>query len=531
MHARTLRLLLSFILLAGLWSGSVFVGGASSHTGPTCIFFPWVPNGTTIDDPRGHGTSGPFYGAVTVQNLEAEPVDVYFTSTNRCDDQDLGNGLSITLEDLQSRTLSAETLGIAPGTGSGIVAIGRTVEDHEPGRIAGVVRQTSPEPAGMNNESSDLHVTASGYTALTDDQLDTTAVLPIVQTNSNWNTLIRATNFHESSSTAMGLIINEAATGDQLGTYVLMAEPGETVTFDLLDLEVPDGWVGSARITGAVHSTGVIAERVKNETNMLILNASRPLSSEQGAGSFAPLIFRDWNFWNTGISVVNLAGVENEATITYYTTDGEEFFSEALTMPAWGMNYAYLPAGAGNDHSFIGSAIIESTHAVRAIVDEVKYFGDDPDTGHAMSYNVEDQAVREGFSLAFPLIRKGAPDTGSGDTSGIQIFNPTLSSTQVKIMFFDLDGDPALAEPDIVDLGPLSSYTAYTLDYPELPVGFTGSAVVQHEFPPVESESGIVAISNLVNYDVQFDGSAVFNTRWYVTPLTEIVPPPVIIMP
>jgi hypothetical protein len=200
---------------------------------------------------------------------------------------------------------------------------------------------------------------------------------------------------------------------------------------------------------------------------------------------------------------------------------GDQLFADAMrkTGAVLGFATASSPNGARPSAkaglAFVGVKPTDVLHPFRGAVDEVKYFGDDLDTGHAMSYSVDYLLAEPGQALAFPLFRKGSPETGGGDTSGIQIFNTSMSSTQVKIMFFDLDGDPALAEPDIVDLGPLSSYTAYTLDYPELPVGFTGSAVVQHEFPPVESESGIVAISNLVNYDVQYDGSASFNATMF----------------
>jgi hypothetical protein len=511
--ASTLRLVLAFGLAAGFFLSGISAGSASSHQGPSCLFFPWLPDGTAIDDPRGFDPSGPYHGTVTIQNLENEPINVFFTTVDRCQDQDLGGEQVIGLAASRSITLNASQLGIPEGSGGGIVAAGRRTSDQEPATIAGVQRQTSPQVAGFNTDTSDAHITVTGYTALTESGVDDEVVLPIAQTNSNWNTLIRVTNFDSDFGTQVELVLHEAGGGGTLGPYTLPLFQGDTGTFDLLDLGVPDGWIGSAVITtDPERPVAAVAERVKNETSMLIINPSRTIDQSDHV-QFAGLVFRDWFHWNTGISIVNLENDVNEIDITFYGIDGDEVHSDSLSIPPNGMDFLYLPASPeGEEDPFVGSAVIEGTKLFHGAVDEVKYFGDDPDTGHAMSYTVDHQYALPGKSLALPLVQKGDPMTGGGDTSGIQIFNVTEHVAEVEIMFYDDLGVPALGAPITVALDPYEGYTAYTMFIDDLPPGFLGSAVIENTFPlEIPAGAAIVAVSNLVNYDVQYDGSASFN--------------------
>jgi hypothetical protein len=67
------RLLTSLFVLAlvvSAFAGSVVPAGADApkYSGIEWIFFPRVPNGEIMDE------TGPWYGTVTVQNLEDEPI-------------------------------------------------------------------------------------------------------------------------------------------------------------------------------------------------------------------------------------------------------------------------------------------------------------------------------------------------------------------------------------------------------------------------------------------------------------------------
>src|SRR5690606_35186864 len=98
-------------------------------------------------------------------------------------------------------------------------------------------------------------------------------------------------------------------------------------------------------------------------------------------------------------------------------------------------------------------ARIEGTAPLAAAIDEVKYLGGQGE-GHAMSYAAGSALVggdaaplangRELYEsmLALPLVQKGNPATGYGDTSGINLFNPSGDAVTAAVQFLDSAGVP-----------------------------------------------------------------------------------------
>jgi hypothetical protein len=304
-------MLLALGLLLGLMAGAFGTGSATSHDGPTWIFFPWVPNGNML------GTSGPFHGSVTIQNLENQAVTVYYQTTDNGVFVNLLAWKSFVLPAFGSRSLNAEELGV-PAGGSGVMVTARTVVGSDPARVAGVQEQAAPEPLdteelpialGLEARTSAAHQTVGGYTGLTDQEIGMYVVLPIVQTNTGWNTFIRVTNFEDGPGEQnIDIALYPAGGGAAEAVYTSVdIAAGETGTINLLD-HVPSGWVGSAQIEAPV-TIGAIAERVKAETHMLIINSAKAPEGLTG-NQTAPLVLNNWNSWNTGISIVNLSGSE-----------------------------------------------------------------------------------------------------------------------------------------------------------------------------------------------------------------------------
>jgi hypothetical protein len=512
----SLRLVLLVAVLAiGTNFGSPAPATAGPIDGPNCIFFPWVPNGVEIQDPDTGDIAGPFHGALTIQNLENVPISVYLMPFDHCDTANPGGYLQLPIPASSATSFNIANIGLIPeGTGGGIAVVGRLSSDNSlPARIAGIQRQSSPTQLSSAQFSIGTHETVSGYTALTEIGVEGQVHLPIVQTNTNWNTIIRATNFDREDNANIHILLHEAGGGGMLGPFFQLTGPGETASFNLRNLGVPAGWVGSATVTGGL-PIGAIAERVKVETNMLLINVSRS-SGQFSEKAFAPLIFRDWHNWNTGISIANPTGFTNTITIDFYDIDGNKVHDTGIDIPANGMDFVYLPAGDGTP--FLGSAVIEGTEVFHGAVDEVKYFGTDGDTGHAMSYTLEYRTVSEGYGLALPLAWNPSPSAPTiGETTGIQVFNAGSDPADVQVVFrHGQDGALALPAPVTFTLDPLQSKTVYALDVDGLPTNFRGTAtVVNVEAGPID-QSGLVAVSNLVNYAVQFDGSSTFNLTYF----------------
>ncbi|MBX6723803.1 MAG: hypothetical protein IRY92_11315, partial [Dactylosporangium sp.] len=195
------------------------------------------------------------------------------------------------------------------------------------------------------------------------------------------------------------------------------------------------------------------------------------------------------------------------------------------------MEYVYTLA-TGNvaiGESQVTAVQIVGTCPLAAAIDEVKYLGGHGQ-GHAMSYAASGHlsgVVPDGRipvldtgrwfyerSLALPLVQRGISDSGTGDTSGINLFNPDSDDTVVAwVQFVDSAGVPVAPTvtgtdgeaPISLPLGPHAGATLYTFGYSEMLDGFIGSAVIG-----VVGDGALVGVSNNVNYAVAGDGSAAF---------------------
>ena len=551
-------------LAFSVFVGALAIGSAQEEEVPdagTGAYFPWVPNGSMLDD------MGPFYGAVTVQNLQTaqddfQAVDLYFFPGVGENDQAWGDPVVVAnVQSAASVTLNAADLGVPePGSSVRVHAVDAdsgvrwdsenneftglpldeeamdAAEDDDDifqdlddvfGNIAGTVKNVSPLPSTSGKTSSD-HTTVSGYSGFTQEQVvptdDETHILPIVQSNSGWNTVIRIASFageRDPNATVSYTVTlyesgGQGAAGQSAGVFTGSIAGGEVEHIDITaDENIGEGFVGNAYIT-ANAPIGAVAERYKVQDDMLLTNTSRQLDSMSDS-QVAPLIFQNYNNWNSGISVANL-DEEDEATvnIAYVTPGGSQIGADQITIPARGMEFVYTPASQDlNVDGFVGAAVITSTDGqnIQVAVDQVKYDGVGGDVGDAMSYVTEGENAVAGDALALPLVQKGNPGTGLGDTTGVQFFNADAqNSIDFSIAFLDSTGNfvaPTLTQHTFikVSLSGHQGYTLYTHNYSEMPAGFQGSLAVAE----ISGDGELAAVSNNVNYEVNGDGATVFN--------------------
>jgi len=581
--------LLTALALAVSAFASLAVAPAGAQTGPeypdTTIYFPFVPNGEEL------AGVGPWYGTITIQNVEDEPIIVDIFRSN--------GGLAIggiQLNEHGSRTFSSASLlasavgsftairgAVANGTdaisvgacqassvsvtqgatvfrqgtdytwtqtgstitinwgpagseplagtgytvtvsgtncafGNGFYAVGRLASDpRTPARITGVMKSAAPLALSSDDaRTSSAHESVTGYTALPQQALadesnnllsSTQWALPIVQSGWNgWNSVIYITNFSNEDNCAVDVTLYESPLGlgdPAPGVFSKNLKQGETWRLDLTGWN--EDWAGSAFID-ADCAVAVSSDRIKAEqpwgdpVNMAISNVGQPFG-EASTEVYAPLVFQRYNGWNTGMAVVNLSDADARVTINFYNMDGNTAGSATLTLRPRAVEWVYRPELTNLGTMSIAQARITANQKVAVAVDEVKYSGTDPDTGQAMSYN----AQVGGGTLALPLFQKqGGALASSNDNSGIAIFNPNTVANNVTVTVYNRAGN----EYDSIDyrIAPWGSAILYAPeDLPELQGGFTGNVVVTAEDAPV------VAVSNNVNYDVQYDGSAAFN--------------------
>ncbi len=405
--------------------------------------------------------------------------------------------------------------------------------------IAGVAKQAvDGENLPMTSE---VDTAVSGYHGLAGQELIEVGntegpfngwYLPIVQTNGGpggaWNSIIRIANFGDGGIIgAAGVNVTiypyDDAAGELNQSFTLSetVNAGETWTIDISD-HVPEGFIGSAHISADAPVFAMV-DRVKVGYNEWLTNtaSNAAFTAQEGLGLnfpdkfvlFAPDVRKDFFGWNTGINVANLADSDNTVTIQYYGDIGAQ--AETRTIHSKGMTFFYDPSQTPQDNSqqdpttdpnpeAIGAAIIIADQPVAATVDATKYpestTEEDPNVFQALSYSATqnlwpDQAV--------PLAQKGNPDDGMGATSGIQIFNPFDQTTTANVHWFNSAGDtvgnvtPAVINPNAMTF-------VYSMNDAQIPVGFLGSAIVQSTLP-------VSVVSTQVDYQVEFDGSAVWN--------------------
>jgi hypothetical protein len=385
------------------------------------------------------------------------------------------------------------------------------------GPIAGVAKIVGPV-AAPTGRSSGQQEAVSGYSALPRDDVrignQHNLVFPIVQTNTGWNSVLHVTNFDSKSNCGVTVTLYQSPSGSSdpsFGNFTRLLNRGQTVHIDLADEGVPAGWVGQAWVSSDCHVAATV-DRVKptqpwgDPVNMALTNQALPTVAGNTVQAL-PLIFQGYNGWNTGISIANLdpANTAN-VTITYYNSAGVAMGTESRAIQPRAMEFVYKPATTDVGIGGFGSALVTSNRPVLVAVDSVKYTGADQDVGQALGYLAQRGVVAAG-QLFMPLFQKQGQLSGGNDNSGIALFNAGVLSAFVSIEFRDSSGArvaPTLAGPITATIPARGGFIAYAPSYGEMPGGFQGSVVV-------DAAGLVVGVSNNVNYDVTFDGSAAFN--------------------
>ncbi|MCX2726831.1 hypothetical protein OO015_04895 [Thermomicrobium sp. 4228-Ro] len=412
-------------------------------------------------------------------------------------------------------------------------------------RIGGVVKEASPADLHDAVWTSKAHESVTGYTSLPASDVVLLPAwswsFPIVQTNNGWNTVLFITNFNPGpGNCSVNVDLYAATEGSSHGSdghFSKLLGVGETWQIDLVhEYNWPTGWVGTAFVT-ADCPIGATAERLKptqpwgTPVNMAITNVAQPTVGNWFE-VYAPLVYQAYNGWNTGISVANLdPSANNEVDITFYNKDGSIVFADSLSIEPRGMEYIYLPANTDIGTNSLAQAVIRSTNGrnLAAAVDYVKYTGADRDVGQASGYLAQQGTFAQvngpediPGTLSVALFQKQHGLTQQNDNSGIAIFNANRNSgARVEAWFYDGAGflvAPTLSTPIVIDLQPKGGAILYAPWYSEMPNGFRGSVLMQ-----VVQGGPVACVSNNVNYDVQYDGSATYNC--FLTPPIDVPAP------
>jgi hypothetical protein len=387
--------------------------------------------------------------------------------------------------------------------------------------IAGVAKIVAPVASNSGRTSAQQEA-VSGYTALPQTDVEIggqhALVFPIVQTNNGWNSVLHITNFDTRNNCSVTVTLYQSPSGysdPSFGQFIRLLRRGETWHIDLAEQGVPAGWVGQAWVDSDCQVAATV-DRLKpaqpwgDPVNMALTNQALP----QGAGNRVqalPLIFQGYNGWNSGISMANLDDVfPATVQITYYNSAGVAVGTESRVIQPRAMEFVYKPATTDVGIGGFGHALVVSTQPVLVAVDSVKYTGIDQDVGQALGYVAQSGTDIPHGQLYMPLFQKQGLLSGGNDNSGVALFNAGDRPVRVSLVFYSSTGSPTaptLTAPIIASIPAHGGFIAYAPNYGEMPGGFQGSVVVTQ----LDGLGPIVGVSNNVNYDVQFDGSAAYN--------------------
>mgnify|MGYP000656047131 CR=1 FL=1 len=387
--------------------------------------------------------------------------------------------------------------------------------------IAGVAKIVAPVASAAGRTSAQ-HEAVTGYTALPRADVDFAGqrnlVFPIVQTNNGWNSVLHITNFDAAGNCSVTVTLYQSPSGfsdPSYGQFIRLLARGETWHIDLAAQGVPAGWVGQAWVSSDCDVAATV-DRVKaaqpwgDPVNMALTNQALPTPAGNLTQAL-PLVFQAYNGWNTGISIANLNPVfAANVTITYYNSAGVAVGTDSRVIQPRAMEFVYRPATTDVGIGGFGSALVTSSQPVLVAVDSVKYSGTDDDVGQALGYVAQDGTVTPHDQLFMPLFQKQGLLSGGNDNSGVALFNAAGLPARVGLELFDSSGAPVaptLGGPVVADIPAHGQFIFYAPNYAEMPGGFQGSVVVTQW----TGIGPVVGVSNNVNYDVRFDGSAAYN--------------------
>ncbi|MEA2639047.1 MAG: hypothetical protein QOF51_441 [Chloroflexota bacterium] len=341
-----------------------------------------------------------------------------------------------------------------------------------------VVQATQPIAAIVNRVNYTRSLASAGSITIPPTSNATQVTIPLVYGGLNgYVTTISVMNTSTSTATyTLNLMSNNASGITNASQLTIPANAVRRVRVGV-DTFAPGNFIGTAVISSSSASLTAVAETYNAGTSALLSYAGATTGS---ATTNAPLLFKNYNDWISGVQVANMSA--SGVTVSASLRDRDSGIAFGLPSVTLGANqgaFFDLSTIAELPDGFVGSGVFTASGPISAVVQEVNAV---QQTG--MGY--------DGFSagtsnISIPLIFKGS---GGWDT-GVQVQNLGSVETAVTIVY-TLPSGITVSEVATVAAG--DSVTFYQPANPNLPSGLVGAATVTSSGQP------IVAIVNEVNY-------------------------------
>jgi len=294
-----------------------------------------------------------------------------------------------------------------------------------------------------------------------------------------WNTGIQVQN---TTNQDAKVVVSYYDAGAVIHTLDTIPANSSKTYYQPAITELPDGFDGSATVCADQAVAAIVNQTSYSQEPNVAGSYEAFDRAETATTLYAPIIFKNYNQWNTQLAVQNAGTMTSTVRVTYHRTNGPGGPWEEEVDIAPGKRHTFDQAtNAELPSNFVGSAVIESLNGqpLAAMVNEFKI------TGIALSYTCFGGGATTVYA---PLLFKHYGYANAWDT-GLQVQNMGAITTTVTVTYRGPGGP--YTETAIV--GPGQAHTFYQPANADLPDYFVGSAVITSDQP-------IVAIVNEVNY-------------------------------
>ncbi len=289
---------------------------------------------------------------IQIQNLGGAAGTVRVTFVTRGAAEPLVSS-TIAIPPFASRTLYQPTDDRIPQdwVGSGVIES----VDGQP--LAAIVNQVNGSGPGMSYVGIDAP-SARIYAPL------------LFKNAGGWNTGLQVQNTG-SQETTLRAVFAGSEDNDTWSETAAVGAGASTTFYQPSNPQLPDPFVGA----GVVASTG--DQRLSGVVNEVRAGSTMATAYDvidRGAETvFAPLVFRGFAGWNSGIQIQNVGTAATTATVRFYGQGGALAATVEGVIDAGESQTYYLPALSGLRSGFVGSAVATSSgEPIAAIVNHVK---------------------------------------------------------------------------------------------------------------------------------------------------------------
>jgi len=183
-------------------------------------------------------------------------------------------------------------------------------------------------------------------------------------TSGKWNTKLIIQNASASVQTVTLKLysVGEAAPD---ATDTAQIQPYAAYTFDISASKYAAfGPYGSATVQGSAPLAGV-ADNIRNagtgRLNVIETSYRAFGAAQRGRQIIAPLFYKNYNLWTTGVNVLNTGNIATTVTITYTGSNTSGSWVDHISLGANAMGSFYTPSNSNLPNNLYGSAQIGSS--------------------------------------------------------------------------------------------------------------------------------------------------------------------------